>query len=153
MITATEKFTEIKFGSGLFLQELRLRNKFLRQPIGLGPVQIGNLQNEKEHRHFGWLSDEGKLIACAVVAGNDDIVQLGQMVVAPNYQNQKVGKKLICKIEDFMINKGAARIELNAQISAQGFYQKLRYQEMGEEFELVGVPHIRMFRNLLCSTC
>ena len=141
-------FTPIPYKSALYEQALTLRNHFLWQPLGLD-LSCEDLSHEKNERHFAWLNDSEEVIGAATIKGSGDIVQLRQMVVHPEHQGKKVGKKLLCKIEDYMISKGSARIELNAQVQAHGFYDKLGYKTDGEEFTEVGIPHIKMFRNLL----
>ncbi|MCH2208455.1 MAG: GNAT family N-acetyltransferase [Lentisphaerales bacterium] len=145
-------FTPLTFHSEQYKISLELRNNHLWKPLGLD-MKDADLSNEKNDRHFAWLNDSDKVIASAIISGSGDIVKLRQMVVHPDYQGKKIGKKLLCKIEDFMIAKGSARIELHAQVQAAGFYSKLGYKKDGEEFIEVGIPHIKMFRNLLCSTC
>ena len=145
-------FTPIKYDSELYTEAVELRHNFLHRPLGLS-LDEESLTKERYFWHFAWLKQE-RLIAYAQIEGANDIVHLRQMIVHPDYQRQKIGKMLLCKIEDFMISKGTARIELNAQEQALGFYKKLNYEEIdGQVFSMVGIPHIKMFRNLLCSSC
>ena len=40
------------------------------------------------------------------------------------------------------------RLEANARLSALGYYQELGYTAVGDEFELVGLPHVRIVKQL-----
>lgn len=144
-------FKQLKFNSEDYRQVLVLRNDYLWKPLGLNLLKQ-DLSEEESDFHFAWELDE-KIVASAIITGRGDVVKLRQMVVHPDFQGRKIGKKLLCKIEDFMISKGSARIELHSQIPAKGFYGNLGYKETGEEFIEAGIPHQKMFRNLLCSTC
>jgi predicted GNAT family N-acyltransferase len=38
------------------------------------------------------------------------------------------------------------RLEANARVTALGYYETLGYSAIGDEFELVGVPHVRIVK-------
>jgi predicted GNAT family N-acyltransferase len=53
-------------------------------------------------------------------------------------------------VEELLMNEGRIkRIFLNARGTAIGFYAKLGYTGVGEEFTEVGIPHLRMDKAIL----
>jgi predicted GNAT family N-acyltransferase len=46
------------------------------------------------------------------------------------------------------VRRGVTAIELHAQVSARGFYERAGYTAVGEEYEEAGIPHVTMRRPL-----
>ena len=140
----TLDFCSIAFGSDEYKQTCELRNEVLRKPLGL-ILYNEDIQQEKDHAHFG-LFDHGKeLIACAIAVpqgvGN---AKLRQMAVKAGYEGQGVGRRMLFSLEALLARQGVTQLSLHARISAAGFYEKLGYVRSGEPFVEVGIPHIRM---------
>lgn len=49
----------------------------------------------------------------------------------------------------YLKNKGIEKAILNAQEYVKGFYKKLGFKQKGEVFIEAGIPHIRMFIDLI----
>jgi predicted GNAT family N-acyltransferase len=43
---------------------------------------------------------------------------------------------------------GLSQVELHARLSAVGFYRGLGYAVVGQEFQELGIPHLKMKRRL-----
>ncbi|MEM6261496.1 MAG: GNAT family N-acetyltransferase [Bacteroidota bacterium] len=68
--------------------------------------------------------------------------KLERFAVLAQYRSKGVGKELVKKVlEDMPLSMSAY---LNAQRSAEHFYQKLGFKAVGEEFMEANIPHIKM---------
>jgi predicted GNAT family N-acyltransferase len=80
-----------------------------------------------------------------LVTNLDPIVfKMRQVAVLGNLQGKGVGKKLVQFVEIEAKKKGITHFELNARKSAVSFYLSMNYSIEGDEFEEVGIPHIKM---------
>jgi predicted GNAT family N-acyltransferase len=46
------------------------------------------------------------------------------------------------------VQRGVTGIELHAQVTARGFYERAGYTVVGEEYEEAGITHVTMRRRL-----
>ena len=139
------KVGEITCGSSEHEQALDLRNRILREPLGV-TWTAEERAAEKIDRHFG-LFDESGLIACVVVKDlGNATVKIRQMAVEPDQQGSGVGRALMEGVEVQLREDGVERVELNARDTAVGFYEKLGYGKVGEEFYEVTIPHWKMVK-------
>ena len=137
-------FREIAWGSAEYAAEIRLRNEILRKPLGLS-LEDEDLAPEREQLHYGLFDPAGTLAACAVaVPLSQTEARIRQMAVVPSRQGGGLGKKLMTELEADLRARGFERFQLNARASAVGFYEKLGYSIVGDEFREVTVPHFRM---------
>ena len=63
-------------------------------------------------------------------------------------QGTGIGRGLMEGVERILITDELDRIELNARDTAVGFYEKLGFRKMGEEFLEVTIPHWKMVKAL-----
>jgi ribosomal protein S18 acetylase RimI-like enzyme len=137
-------FREIAWGSPEYRTELRLRDEILRQPLGLS-LQSEDLGEERTQQHFGIFGESGTLVACVVaIPLTSTDVRIRQMAVAASHQSRGVGRQLMDELEANLQSRGFRRLVLNARTTAVGFYEKLGYTVVGDEFVSVTVPHVRM---------
>ncbi len=141
------QFTEIRWRSVLYEQEIELRLELLRVPLGL-TFSAEELQAESAELHFGML-DQSRLIACAVIVPRSDaLAKLRQMAVATEYQRQGVGASLVRNIESALHDRRFKAIELHAREHAAGFYENLGYRKHGPQFIEVSLPHWKMTKSI-----
>lgn len=141
------EFIEIEWQSERYEQEIELRDRLLRAPLGLS-FSDEQLQAEAGELHFG-IVDQQRLIACAVIVPlSEGHVKLRQMVVDTDHQKTGIGTRLIGQIEAELTGRGIEQIELNARDIATGFYERLGYQKQGEEFIEVSIPHWKMVKSI-----
>lgn len=141
--------TELKYLSEEYYEAVELRNKVLREPIGL-EFTDNDLKDEKNAIHIGcYLSKKEKLVgACFLTPLTDVTMKLRQMAVDTSYQKIGIGRELISFAENLALKKGYKYMYLHARKEALGFYQKLGYEREGEEFVEVGIPHFEMLKKL-----
>lgn len=145
-------FRETPYGSSEYQTTLELRQRVLRQPLGLDLYQE-NLQAEKHQRHFSVWQPPAQLLACVVIVPlANACVKLRQMAVNPDFRNQGLGRQLIGAVENLLFNDGVKQIELHARVEAELFYKACGYQADGDIFEEVGIPHRRMSKVLVAAS-
>jgi len=134
---------EIIFGSIEHEFEVKLRQKILRDPLGLKLSQE-ELKNEFNHYHIGAFKNE-VLVGCLVLSPLDKkIIKMRQVAVDSSVQGLGVGTSLVSFSENVSRSKGFLQIQLNARLTAVSFYLKLGYETDGEVFNEVAIPHRKM---------
>lgn len=143
------KLKEIEFGSQEHSQTIALRNKILRDPIGL-VFTDEDLADEELAVHIGCFDDSLNLLlgCCFFTPINGDTVKLRQMAVNYDCQKQGIGGDVIAFAEKQAKEKGFQQVYLHARKEAVLFYKKHRYAIMSDEFIEVGIPHFEMIKNI-----
>jgi len=139
-------FRQIACPSPDYALECALRDEVLRRPLGLR-LRDEDLAAEDRQWHFGLFAADGNLVACAVALPLSPVrVKIRQMAVAPAWQAQGIGRRLMEELERNLRARDLAAFELHARRTATGFYQKLGYKAVGAEFFEVGIPHVKMVK-------
>ncbi len=137
----------IEWGSEEYREELVLRNRVLRIPLGMDLFQE-DLGQEEADIHIGaFLS--GRLTGVLLLKPVDGTcVKMRQVAVLPEQQARGLGRRMVAYAEDIAREKGYQSMILHARKSAAGFYTKLGYSIVGAEFTEVGIPHVAMRKRL-----
>ena len=138
---------QILYGTDDYMEELQLRDRVLRKPLGLSLFNE-NLAKEVNDFHFGAFDGEklvGVLILTALSGGE---VKMRQVGVEESWRGKNVGAKLAMHAEDFARRLGYNTVVLNSRKSVVGFYEKLGYEKLGGEFIEVTIPHQTMRKKL-----
>lgn len=104
---------------------------------------------DPDTRHFAARHD-GRIVGVATVLrkpcpDGDPQWQLRGMAVAPEWQGQRIGARLLAALEAEI----GEPLWCNARSTAVEFYRKAGWREVGEPFDIAGVgPHKRMTRYL-----
>ncbi len=136
----------IEFRGAHFSEWLDLRNEVLRAPLGLD-LADENLEVEASQHHLVGF-DDGRLVGGLILAPAGESMKMRQVAVAPFYQRQGLGKRLVHYSEDFARARGVQCITLHARDSAVSFYEGLGYSIEGDPFEEIGIPHRAMRKRL-----
>lgn len=142
------EFSIINYQSGLYPKILSLRDRILRQPIGLSLFDEDLSDERNQYLIAG--TDLGEPVACLMLKILDkDTVKFRQMAVDLTYQGRGVGAMILRYAENFCLLNEYTRIELHARCSAEDFYRKAGYRSEGDVFTEVGIPHVRMTKVLM----
>jgi predicted GNAT family N-acyltransferase len=134
----------IEFTTPEYDQTVQLRDKILRQPLGLH-FSEAQLAAEYADFHLAAFTNDWVLRGCLVLTPKDEkTLKMRQVAVEESSQKMGVGRQLVNASETFARQQGFDTMELNARETAVPFYLKLNYKIVGERFEEVGIPHFKM---------
>ncbi|MFM7180486.1 MAG: GNAT family N-acetyltransferase [Verrucomicrobiales bacterium] len=127
--------------------ECDLRQRVLRGPLGLDLFDE-DLAVEREQFHHGLFEGE-RLIGCAIaVRLTPEEIKIRQMAVDPDYQGRGCGRQLLDEVMAIWKDRGIRLVSLNARLSVARFYERLGFSRTGAEFTEVGLPHVKMIKQL-----
>jgi len=132
-----------------FTRYYELRWQVLRAPWG---QPRGSERDELEDaaEHAVIFGDDGRALAVGRLHFNSSKeAQIRYMAVDPQARGRGLGRQIVEYLEAIAIERGAARIVLNAREEVMGFYAKLGYEVVSAGPTLFGaVRHRRMSKQL-----
>jgi predicted GNAT family N-acyltransferase len=134
--------------SEIYLDAVRIRHVVFVQEQR---VPLSEEIDDKEALciHFVcYLDDKTPVGTVRLLPVNDEKMMLQRMAVLKEYRSQNYGRELVLAAENFAKEHGFKEIELHAQLTAKPFYEKLGYQEFGDEFLDAGIRHVAMKKEL-----
>jgi len=137
----------IDHGSPEYLQMVKLRDDILRKPLGLG-FTPDELESEKENMLIAAFEDERILGCCMLVELRPDMVRLRQMAVLNDLQGKGIGRALMHFAENIARDRGYKVISMHARKAVVGFYERMDYKVIGDEFIEITIPHYVMEKKL-----
>lgn len=138
----------IDHGTYEYQQMVQMRNDILRKPLGLS-FTTEELEKEKNEVLIGAFEEEKMLGCCMLVREDNNSCRLRQMAVLNNLQGKGIGRALMHFAENIARDLGYKKIIMHARKTAVGFYEKLGYAVVGEEFLEVTLPHYVMEKKLV----
>lgn len=137
----------IEYGSKEYRQMVDLRYELLRKPLGLSFTDE-ELEKEKDEIMIGAFEDDKIIACCMLVNCGNKTTRLRQMAVVNNQQGRGIGRLLMNFAENVAHDAGYRRMTMHARKTAIGFYEKLGYKAIGDEFLEVTIPHFEMEKNI-----
>ena len=138
---------QIDHGTKEYQQMVKLRNDILRMPLGLSFTD-DELARENEDILIGAFDDDEMLACCLLTKTDPTSVRLRQMAVQNNLQGKGIGASMMNFAETIARDKGFKKLTMHARKTALGFYEKLGYKVVGDEFTEVTIPHFVMEKSL-----
>jgi predicted GNAT family N-acyltransferase len=138
---------KVEWGSSKYKSGVELRDKILRKPLGLS-IFDGNLQAEINDCHICATIDLVVIGVLILKKINETTLQMKQVAVDESVRGQNIGRKMVNFAEQIAKDSGNNTIVLNARETAIPFYEKLKYLKIGDTFIEIGIPHIKMMKNL-----
>ena len=120
----------------------RIRESVFIQEQGVPPEQEWD-SDDVTATHF--LACEGDFAIGTVRLLTDG--SIGRMSVLKDWRGMHVGEKLLKAAVSEAERLGLKQQALTAQVHAVGFYERLGFTAISEEFIEAGIPHIDMLRN------
>lgn len=137
----------IEYGSSDYQLEIKLRNKVLREPLGM-TLSESELSQDKGDMHIAAFSDE-QFVGCLLLKPQaNGVAKMRQVAVDSSQQGKGIGRLLVEYSEIIALQSGFKEIVLNARETVVPFYQSLGYQVEGERFQEVGIPHFKMRKSI-----
>ncbi|MBN1207831.1 MAG: GNAT family N-acetyltransferase [Myxococcaceae bacterium] len=137
-------------GHALYPEELELRFRVLREPLGF-PRSAVAFPFEAESLHLV-ARQGGAVVGCVLFHPEDPQGgRLFQMAVTPPLQGRGLGARLVTALEEELRRRGFTRVHLHARAQVVPFYERLGYTPYGEPFTEVNIPHRHMRKTLASS--
>ena len=73
---------------------------------------------------------------------------IGRVAVLRDFRGMSLGRYVMKILEKKALELGFTSTELSAQVRVMGFYAKLGYMPVGDEYLDQGCPHIKMVKKL-----
>jgi len=108
------------------------------------PVELEVEEADKKYTHILALADD-KPVGTARLTTDGHI---GRVAVLKDYRKYGIGREMMLQIEEVAFEMGYEKLELNSQVHAVPFYEKLGYKAYGEVFLDAGIEHRHMKKNL-----
>ena len=136
----------IDYASQEYRQMLDLCNHILRAPLGLSLTEE-DIEQDKNNILIGAFEDE-KMLGCCMLVREGDLLLLRQMAVLNDLQGKGIGRALLHFAEAITRDIGYRELNMYARKSVSGFYIRMGYTQIGEEFIKVTIPHVMMKKRL-----
>src|SRR5882757_4181035 len=137
----------IDHGTPEYQLMVKLRDDILRKPLGLG-FTPEELESEKDNMLIAAFEEERILGCCMLVEEQPGTVRLRQMAVLNDLQGKGIGRALMNFAENIARDRGYKILRMHARSHAVGFYEKVGYRVLGEQFVEVTIPHYVMEKKL-----
>lgn len=137
----------VDHGTAEYQQMVKLRDDLLRKPLGLA-FTAEELEGEKENILIAAFEDERMLGCCMLVEEKPGIVRLRQMAVLNDLQGKGIGRALTNFAENLARDQGYKKIWMHARKNVVGFYERMDYKVISDEFVEITIPHYRMEKKL-----
>jgi predicted GNAT family N-acyltransferase len=92
--------------------------------------------------------DDGRVVATGRLLERDGTALIGRMAADPAVRGRGHGAAVLAELHRQAALRGHRQVELHAQVSARGFYERAGYTVVGEEYEEAGIAHVTMRRPL-----
>jgi predicted GNAT family N-acyltransferase len=135
-------FTSIIYNTEAYWKVLRMRELVLRLPLGLR-FSADDIEKEESELIFAFKTDSKIVASCQFVVSGQT-AKMRQVATARAFQGQGIGRDLYLYCEENLKKQEITEIYCHARKTAVPFYQKLKFQIVSEEFEEVGIPHVKM---------
>ncbi len=138
---------QIDYGTEEYQQMLRLRHELLRKPLNL-TFEAEELDKERNDILIGAFEEERMLGCCLLTRKDEQCVRLRQMAVQNNLQGKGIGAAMLNFAENVARDMRYKKIMMHARLTAIGFYEKVGYKIVGDQFLELSIPHRIMEKNL-----
>jgi predicted GNAT family N-acyltransferase len=98
--------------------------------------------------HVVSLDDDGRLVATGRLLVRDGVAVIGRMAAEAGRRGGGYGTAVLGELHRQAALRGFPSVELHAQVTARGFYERAGYTPVGEEYEEAGIRHVTMRRAL-----
>lgn len=137
----------IEHDSPEYLQMVSLREAVLRKPLGLD-FDRTELEQERRNILIGAFEDDDILGCCMLIEENPETLRLRQMAVYNEKQGKGLGRALMNFAENLARDRGYKWLNMHARSNAVGFYEKMGYRVVSDEFTEITIPHVVMEKQL-----
>jgi predicted GNAT family N-acyltransferase len=125
-----------------------LRTRVFVEEQGV-PPQIEQDDADATAVHVLSRDDAGAVVATGrLLLRGDGTASIGRMAADRAVRGRGHGAAVLGELHRQAVLRWVTAVELHAQVSARGFYERAGYAPVGEEYEEAGNAHITMRRRL-----
>ena len=127
-----------------------LRHRVFVQEQGV-PAELEHDERDATAVHALSRDDAGRVVATGRLlpdAGGPGRALIGRMATEAAVRGQGHGAAVLAELHRAAVARGQREVELHAQLTARGFYERAGYRAVGPVYEEVGIPHVTMRRVL-----
>jgi predicted GNAT family N-acyltransferase len=125
-----------------------LRTRVFVQEQGV-PPEIEQDAADTTAVHVVSRDASGRVVATGRLLLRDDgTASIGRMAADASVRGHGYGAAVLAELHWQAVLRGVPEIELHAQVSARGFYERAGYAAVGEEYVEAGISHVTMVRRL-----
>lgn len=126
--------------------ELRTRVFVLEQGV---PPEIERDARDAAAVHALSRDVTGRAVATGrLLLGDDGRASIGRMATDARARGAGHGAAVLAELHRQAVARGVTVVELHAQVSARGFYERAGYEAVGEQYLEAGIAHVTMTRRL-----
>ena len=92
--------------------------------------------------------DTGRVVATGRLLVHGTTAGIGRMAADAAVRGRGHGAAVLAELHRQAELRGVSEIELHAQVSARGFYERAGYTAVGEVYQEAGIDHVTMRRSL-----
>ena len=112
------------------------------------PPEIEQDAADEDAVHVVSRDDTGAVAATGRLLLRGSSAVIGRMAADAAVRGRGHGAAVLGELHRQAALRGVTVVELHAQVTARGFYERAGYTAVGEEYEEAGISHITMRRTL-----
>ena len=112
------------------------------------PPEFDRDENEDKCHHALILSGETPAACCRILPLEENAWQLQRVAVLSYFRSKGMGKALVNGALEKIRTLGGKKVKARVETYALKFYEKLGFEQYGEEYEVGGIMHVEMSRYL-----
>jgi predicted GNAT family N-acyltransferase len=124
--------------------DLRTRVFVLEQGV---PPEVEQDGRDATAVHALVRDDDGRLVATGrllLPTDGSGTAVIGRMAADAGTRGRGFGAAVLAELHRQARARGAAAVELHAQVAARRFYERAGYSAVGDEYEEAGIRHVTM---------
>jgi predicted GNAT family N-acyltransferase len=129
---------------------IALRTRVFVEEQGV-PADLEQDDRDATAVHVHARDEAGRVVATGrllLPADGSTTASLGRMAADPAVRGRGFGAAVLAELHEQARLRGVAAIELHAQVTARGFYERAGYTAVGGEYLEAGIAHVTMRRRL-----
>jgi predicted GNAT family N-acyltransferase len=112
------------------------------------PPEIEQDAADADAVHVLSRDETGAVVATGRLLVRGNGAWIGRMAADAAARGRGHGAAVLAELHRQAVLRGATEVELHAQVTARGFYERAGYTAVGPEYEEAGIPHVTMRRRL-----
>lgn len=139
--------TARRAGAADWSEVVALRTRVFVEEQGV-PAEIEQDARDAAAVHVVDRDDDGRVLATGRLLVRDGRGVIGRMAVDASARGAGRGAAVLAELHRQAVLLGLTEVELHAQLTARGFYERAGYAAVGGVYQEAGIPHVTMRRAL-----